>query len=237
MKNSLLVIAVAVSASLLSSCKFLSVSDSGNIKFNSGVSATASDKIETRKIEVPEFTSIDIGQACKVFYVPGECGLEIRTHENLFEHLETTVENGVLKIRTDLSRVRNMDTMDVYVQSPSLCEVAASGAVEFHANEGIKSAGDFKLFVSGAGDVRISGLEAADVLASMSGAAKLDIEDVECRNLKFGISGAGDCTVSGEAQSADMSISGAGKIDLRGLSYGSLRSSVSGAGKILTPEK
>lgn len=237
MKKPVLFIAVAVSASLLSSCKFLSVSDSGNIKFNPHTTVIASDNVDTRKIEVPEFSAIEVGQSCKVFYVPGDCGLEIKTHANLFEHLETTVDDGTLKIRTDFSNIRDMDTMDIYIQSPSLDGVSASGAVEFHANEGIRSAGDFNLFVSGAGDIHISGLEAADVKASMSGAAKLDLEDVECNNLKFSISGAGECTVSGEAGSADMSISGAGKIDLRGLSYGNLKSSVSGAGRILTPEK
>ncbi len=237
MKHSVLILAFALSVSLMTSCKFFSVSDSGNIKFYSGDSVTASGTVESRKIAVADFNAIDVGSSCKVTYVPGECGLEIRTHDNLFDRIETIVENGVLKIRTNFSHVRKVDTLEIFVQSPYLNSVCASGAVEFNAENGLTAQDDFGLEVSGAGDVSIRKLKADDVDVSMSGAAKLDFAEIDCRYLKFDISGAGDGNVTGKAASADVSISGAGKIDLSDLECEDVGIFTSGAGKVIGPKE
>lgn len=237
MKHSVLILAFVLSASILTSCKFFSVSDSGNIKFHSGESVTASDTVTSRKISVADFNALEVGSACKVIYVPGECGLEIRTHNNIFDYIEPFVENGVLNISTNFSNVRKIDTLEIYVQSPYLNSVSASGAVEFYAENGLTAQEDFELEVSGAGDVSIKALKAENADVSMSGAAKLDLAEIDCRDLMLGISGAGKVNVTGRAETADVSVSGAGKIDLSKLECEDVHIFASGASRVITPDE
>ena len=110
MKKSAIILALALSAALVSSCKFFAVSDSANIKFNVGEKVEASDVIETRTFPVAPFDAVDVGMACRMEYVPGDCGVQIRTHDNLFEHLEVSVDDGTLSIRQDGSSFSGMDT-------------------------------------------------------------------------------------------------------------------------------
>ena len=133
MKKTAIILALALSATLVSSCKFFAVSDSANIKFNVGEKVEASDVIETRTFDVAPFDAVDIGMACRIEYVPGDCGVRIRTHDNLFEHLEVTVDGGTLGIRQDGSSFRGMDTMEIFIQSPTLAGADLSGAADFDA--------------------------------------------------------------------------------------------------------
>lgn len=237
MKKTAIILTLALSATLVSSCKFFAVSDSANIKFNVGEKVEASDVIETRTFDVAPFDAVDIGMACRIEYVPGDCGVRIRTHDNLFEHLEVTVDGGTLGIRQDGSSFRGMDTMEIFIQSPTLAGADLSGAADFDAADGITTDGEFKLRASGACDVDIRNLAAPSVDMKMSGAAKLRLENIDSRELGLNISGAGDAEISGRAESADIAISGAGKVDLRKLDVAELNTDVSGAGNVIRPRK
>lgn len=237
MKKSAIILALALSAALVSSCKFFAVSDSANIKFNFGEKVEASDVIETRTFPVAPFDAVDVGMACRMEYVPGDCGVQIRTHDNLFEHLEVSVDDGTLSIRQDGSSFSGMDTMEIFIKSPSLAGAVLSGAADFDAAEGIRSEGEFKLRASGACDVDIRKLEAPSAELKLSGACSLKLTGVDSGELRLRISGAGDAEVSGKTESADISISGAGKVDLRKLDVAELNTNVSGAGNVIRPRK
>ena len=237
MKKSALILALALSAALVSSCRFFAVSDSANIKFNVGEKVEASDVIETRTFPVAPFDAVDVGMACRMEYVPGDCGVQIRTHDNLFEHLEVSVDDGTLCIRQDGSSFSGMDTMEIFIKSPSLAGAVLSGAADFDAAEGIRSEGEFKLRASGACDVDIRKLEAPSAELKLSGACSLKLAGVDSGELRLRISGAGDAEVSGKTESADISISGAGKVDLRKLDVAELNTNVSGAGNVIRPRK
>lgn len=237
MKRPIVILALAASAVLVSSCKFFGVNDEAALNFAWGEAVDASEQIETRTLSVAPFDAVDFGMACKVEYLPGDNSLEVKTHENLFRLLNFEVDDtGVLKLTQDNYNVRNLDTMVIRVHAPSLRSVNLGGAAQFSAMEGIE-AETFKLSLSGAGDVEINGLDAASVDVNLSGAAKIRLDGLDSQELSISISGAGDGVISGRTDHADARISGAGKIDLKGLEVDELTTSVSGAGRILEPER
>lgn len=237
MKRPIVILALAASAVLVSSCKFFGVNDEAALNFAWGEAVDASEQIETRILPVAPFDAVDFGMACKVEYLPGDNSLEVKTHENLFRLLNFEVDDtGVLKLTQDNYNVRNLDTMVIRVHAPSLRSVNLGGAAQFSAMEGIE-AETFKLSLSGAGDVEINGLDAASVDVDLAGAAKIRLDGLDSQELSISISGAGDGVISGRTDHADARISGAGKIDLKGLEVDELTTSVSGAGRILEPER
>lgn len=237
MKRPIVILAIAASAVLVSSCKFFGVNEGAALNFAWGEAVDASEQIETRILPVAPFDAVDFGMACKVEYLPGDNSLEVKTHENLFRLLNFEVDDtGVLKLTQDNYNVRNLDTMVIRVHAPSLRSVNLGGAAQFSAMEGIE-AETFKLSLSGAGDVEINGLDAASVDVDLAGAAKIRLDGLDSQELSISISGAGDGVISGRTDHADARISGAGKIDLKGLEVDELTTSVSGAGRILEPER
>ena len=163
-----IILVIAAGVALVSSCKFFGVGEGAKNGSIWGDQIEASEVLETRSIVVPGFNGLDVGMACKVEYVPGDCRLEVETHENLFDHLKFEVDSaGVLRISQDNYNVRNMNTMNIYVQSPSLVKTNLSGAARFSAAGGIE-AETFDLSISGAGDVSIDGLDAASVEITLS---------------------------------------------------------------------
>lgn len=237
MKRPIVILALAASAVLVSSCKFFGVNDEAALNFAWGEAVDASEQIETRILPVAPFDAVDFGMACKVEYLPGDNSLEVKTHENLFRLLNFEVDDtGVLKLTQDNYNVRNLDTMVIRVHAPSLRSVNLGGAAQFSAMEGIE-AETFKLSLSGAGDVEINGLDAASVDVNLAGAAKIRLDGLDSQELSISISGAGDGVISGRTDHADARIRGAGKLDLKGLEVDELTTSVSGAGRILEPER
>ena len=237
MKRPIVILALAASAVLVSSCKFFGVNEGAALNFAWGEAVDASEQIETRILPVAPFDAVDFGMACKVEYLPGDNSLEVKTHENLFRLLNFEVDDtGVLKLTQDNYNVRNLDTMVIRVHAPSLRSVNLGGAAQFSAMEGME-AETFKLSLSGAGDVEINGLDAASVDVDLAGAAKIRLDGLDSQELSISISGAGDGVISGRTDHADARISGAGKLDLKGLEVDELTTSVSGAGRILEPER
>lgn len=237
MKRPIVILALAASAVLVSSCKFFGVNEGAALNFAWGEAVDASEQIETRILPVAPFDAVDFGMACKVEYLPGDNSLEVKTHENLFRLLNFEVDDtGVLKLTQDNYNVRNLDTMVIRVHAPSLRSVNLGGAAQFSAMEGME-AETFKLSLSGAGDVEINGLDAASVDVDLAGAAKIRLDGLDSQELSISISGAGDGVISGRTDHADARIRGAGKLDLKGLEVDELTTSVSGAGRILEPER
>lgn len=233
MKSIRIILAAVAAASLVSSCKFVRVAEGVDSKFW-GEEVQASEVLETRSIVVSDFDSIDFGTSCRVEYVPGDYRLEVETHENVFDHLDFTVEDGVLKLSQDNYNIRNMNTLNIYVQSPVLSGATFSGAAEFRASKGIE-AETFKLSAFGASSVRIDGLDAASVDLTLTGASKLRVDGLDSQELKINVSGAGNCDISGMTGSADVTIAGAGGVDLSDLKVDELATSVSGAGNVIKP--
>lgn len=90
-----------------------------------------------------------------------------------------------------------------------------------------------QLSVSGASDVRVPGPLRTDQLKlSISGAGSVRMEQLQARQLTFGISGAGDGELGGRVDELALQISGKGKVVADRLQASKARVSVSGIGNV-----
>lgn len=184
----------------------------GITKINLGSSVNGSGMVITQKREVRNFTSVEVGG---VFIVEvaaqKEFGIEIDADDNLLEHIETSVENGVLSIRTK-TRVRSSGPIKVRVSAPSIKSVDASGASKVSVNDLDNDA--FEGTTSGASKLELSG-SVSELTLEASGASKIDGGRIDAARANVTANGASKIrvNVSGELRSR---ASGASRIQYSG---------------------
>ena len=136
----------------------------------------------------------------------GRSRLTIEADENLLDHIETTVENGVLIVKTK-GNIQNAKKMKLYITNDMFKALYVSGAVGIEGIGTIK--GDvLKLHVSGAGKIHL---------------------DLSLNEISGQISGAGTLLLSGNAYNANLEISGAGNIQAYDLKTDYMDINLSGA--------
>lgn len=114
----------------------------------------------------------------------------------------------------------------VKLSSSTLTAARLTGAVRLNATK--LSGKGFYLDGSGATRVTVDGM-AGELLATMSGASRLDAEDLQVKTAQLSISGAGKAEVW-PSDSLKVSISGAGKVTYRG--NPTIEKDISGAGSV-----
>jgi hypothetical protein len=87
--------------------------------------------------------------------------------------------------------------------------------------------------MSGSGDVRAEGTLSGDKMGiNISGSGNFDISELKYTNVSVGISGSGNITVAGSAESVELSISGSGDVNADNLKAQKANCRVSGSGNI-----
>lgn len=190
-----------------------------------------SRKYVTRSFDLEPFSAIECSFACDIYYSQGAQGVELSAAENIIDRIVIKVENGVLKIGSDGSRIRNAGQTKIYVSSETLKALQSNGAMDFETR-GPLALEDFVIQVNGAADLEISDITASSIKLDINGAADAEIERMSCVKLEVYIKGAGDCELSGRADDAFVSVSGAGNVDVSDLRSTTFNSSVKGAGVI-----
>jgi len=180
------------------------------------------------------FQAIDISApvTAHVHVQPGSAAaVHFSGYKNLIDALKTNVEGNVLHIESQHSI--NFDTdKDVVadITVGSLSELGIHGAADADV-DGVISGGDFRLNISGAGDVSIEKVNVTSLEAKISGAGNVNINSGAVTNADYKVSGAGNISSFGvQAANVKAKVSGAGDIDV----YASrtLEAKVSGAGTI-----
>ena len=167
---------------------------------------------ETYEIKVGEYSAVRIDGFCNVdYYSAPSDTVTLRIHPNLREYFQVEVQNGELIVRTT-RRINLTDfrTPVLTVSVPVLERLDIRGAGGFTAYDAI-TADSFTFKVSGAS----------------TGSAKLDVN-----SLNTDLSGAGSFTLSGRADTAEMTMSGAGELDALELNVQSASVRFSGAGAV-----
>jgi len=164
----------------------------------------------SRDFTVSDFTGIDITGAYVVVYRQANAGaVTIDMQENLFDYLEVSVHNGVLRINSDRPfRTNRNYTPRIYVSAPYLDTVILNAAIDTE---------DWDEIATDRLNVNVSG--AANVIIPM------DVEELDIR-----ISGAADFELSGAATSVNISVSGAGDVDAVNLQTRTATINIAGAG-------
>lgn len=213
-----LAILTIIISSVFASCNFNCVPRSGR------------EVAETRN--VPAFKRLELSGAMKVYIrQSSNSTVNIEADENVIKHIKTRVSGGTLEIDPSLN-ICDGGEIKVYVTTPSLEGLTASGAVEVD-NGGLIMAKDFKIHMSGTCKIKLN-LETGHLESESSGAAELTlsgkaaIHDVEmsgaCSLSAFGlkvarynISTSGACGVKVSVdEELNVSSSGAGQVEYKG---------------------
>ena len=174
---------------------------------------------------VQEFTSVEAEGAFDIQWVPGPAACTITTDQNLLAHVETSMSGGKLRLEWH-GQLRPTHGMKVKLSSSSLNAARLTGAVRLAATR--LSGKGFYLDGTGATRVTADGT-VGELMATMSGASKLDAESLQVKTAELSISGAGKAEVSA-SESLKVAISGAGKVTYSG--NPTVEKHVSGAGTI-----
>lgn len=200
---------------------------------------------ETR--EAAPFHSLNISGAFNVHIIPDNySSIKVKADENLLEHIETYVNDGVLNIKSEANfdRYRALDlsiTMDQFER------LEASGACDIR-NEGVLEGEKVKLDFSGAVESELS-INAEELEGEFSGACEamlkgnaerleietsgaveINAEDFKTQSCRLDMSGAGKATVF-VTQKLDIKVSGAAEVNYRG-NPSEVKQDISGAANI-----
>src|SRR5438477_4431535 len=178
---------------------------------------------ENRRVE--EFSSVEAEGAFDIEWTPGPPNCTIRTDENLLRHVETTMNGRKLQLEWH-GQLHPTHGMKVKISSASMTGARLTGAVRLAATR-LSGKG---LYLEGTGATRVTVDGAVnELIATMSGASKLDAESLQVKTVELSISGAGRAEVSA-SETLKVAISGAGKVTYSG--NPSVEKHISGAGSI-----
>ena len=198
---------------------------------NIGGNVRGTGEMVTRNIEVADFTSIEVGGNFRIIYRQGaEAALTVVMQENLFTHLDTSVRNGNLRVRSR----RGFDTTSanrprLYVYTPNLASVNFSGAVSASDWDMVQGQ-NFTIDVSGAASLDLR-VDVTQLDINASGAVNLDLE-MDVDRLNMDVSGAARIGLSGAANNININGSGAFNLRAGGLHIEGGRVDISGAANV-----
>jgi len=179
----------------------------------------------TESRPVPDFTSVEAEGMFIMTWSKGPPGLSIRTDSNLLDHIETDVRGTKLRLHMR-GQLRPTREISVTLTSPALSATRLTGATRFTATN-VTGKG-FYLEGSGATRVTVDGT-VSELMATMSGASRLESESLQAENVELSITGAGKADVAA-SKVLKVAISGAGKVTYTGSP--TVERHTSGAGSI-----
>jgi len=189
----------------------------------SGIRGNGDITTDTRT--VPDFTSVEANGAFTITWSNAPAALKITTDQNLLNRIETSVTGTKLRLRSR-GPLRPTEGIKVTLSSSGMSAARLTGAVRLTAE---KLAGKgFYLESSGATRVNVDGT-VTELMATMSGASRLDAESLQAETVQIAISGAGKAEVAA-SRILKVSISGAGKVTYTG--NPTVERHVSGAGSV-----
>lgn len=218
-----------LSSALIPACLtpllFACVVTVGNSSCQSTIEGSGIEATEVR--EVGSFSSIEVGGATNVIASVGpETQVVVTCDDNLIEFVRTEVHGDALRVSMKSGSYSYETQLLVTVISPDLDGATVSGAGNMKMS-GIDT-DRFEGTTSGAGNLRVSG-RADEVEARASGAGNLDLSQLTARTAEVRVSGAGDVKVNAR-ESLSARASGAGSVSFAGDPQ--LSAHTSGAGSV-----
>jgi hypothetical protein len=173
---------------------------------------TGNGDLITNNRTVENFDKLTVSGSFDVELMKGtEGAITIKAESNLMEYIETTVENGVLKISFKNGiNIRNHKNIQI--------------TVAFHEIDGVK--------LSGSGEVICNDtIEGTNLDVGLSGSGNLKM-NVAVTNLSSIISGSGNINLSGNTDNFSCSISGSGNTNAADLKTNIVTAKISGSGNV-----
>jgi hypothetical protein len=182
-----------------------------------------------QEINVPEFSGISLGIPADLYLSQGSPQkVVIQASEDQFDKIETTVKDGVLRIKTDSYRTRFKD-VKIWITIPDIESLQLSGSGTIIAETPINSE-ELDMRVSGSGNIKIKELDGDEVEASISGSGNVYLAGT-ADEISIKISGSGSMKASGlSVDECDAKISGSGSCEID--ATGELDAVISGSGRV-----
>ncbi|MFL6659828.1 MAG: head GIN domain-containing protein [Massilia sp.] len=157
-------------------------------------------------------------------------GISIETDDNLLPLIETTIDNGVLKIRPT-KRNMNLQTRNlrIVVNAKDIDRLAlgGSGSIDSDALHG----GKLQFDLGGSGSIRLKGIDSDAVAVTVGGSGNFRSGAGKTGTLSVSIGGSGEVDV-GQVQANDASVSVAGSGNAIVWASNGLSVTVAGSGDV-----
>lgn len=206
-------ICLAIAALLCSSCIQVNMNKVKGKNILRGEGA-----VITQTFDFKDFDAICVYGGADIEFTQSDTWeVSLKTQENIFDHLDYKVEDGVLMIQAEHFHTIIAKAYDLTIRAPELRRIEVNGAGDVNVPAGIHSEGDIEIEVNGAGDLDFTGIVCRDLKIEANGAGDIDATGLDVQALKIEISGIGDVCVAGKAETATFDVAGIGDIDARGL--------------------
>jgi hypothetical protein len=182
--------------------------------------------IVTDQRAIEDFSEIHARGAFDIEWRNGPPSLSITTDENLLPYIETRKIDNYLELRTR-EHLRPRRGVTVVLSSPTRSGAKLSGATDLKVS-GL-SGPKFAVESSGAVDVTLDGA-VDELLADMTGASDLKAKALQARTIQISTTGAGSALVN-PTETLRVDITGAGDVTYFGNAK-SIEKHVTGAGSI-----
>ena len=199
---------------------------------DNGKKVTCKGPVITKSFDFTGFEAITVNGGADLDLIQGDFQVSVKANEDVFDHLDYEVTDGVLVIKTKNDVGIRAEEYDITVSLPVLTAITVNGAADFDLKNGYTADSDLDIEINGAGDLDITGITVPSLNIVVNGAGDIDINDMNVQKLSVIISGAGDVDLSGKASSASFNVSGAGDIDARNLDCDDVHTHKSGVASI-----
>lgn len=232
MKKTILIMMVA--ALLLQSC--ITVKTNG-IKGKNGTTweASSSEKfsnqpMETKTLNVGDFSGIEVETAIKVYIKPS-AEKKIIINSNALKYVSVKNKNGKLTISYDSPKgLTNVNT-EITIYTNDLKKITAESASKVFLDEGFPFT-DLELYISSASQMQ-GKIKAQNLKADISSASKFEAE-LDVQQLDVEASSAAKVNLTGKTKILNIEATSAAKVNAEKLQYESIKIDHSSLGKVLT---
>lgn len=203
----------------------------GPLDWVAGEKIQGSGNVKKQTRELAHFTGVSLSLPGSMELRLGNSeNITIETDDNLLAHIETTIENGVLKIRP-LKKNTQLQTrhLKIVVNAKEVERLAlgGSGSIDADALRGKKLQFD----LGGSGSINLKGMESEAVSINVGGSGNLRSGTGNAGSLSVSIGGSGDVDV-GQVRSKDASVSVAGSGEAVVWATGDLSVTIAGSGDV-----
>jgi hypothetical protein len=160
------------------------------------------------------FKSVKAAGAFDVFFSQADdYEIRIEADENLMQYILTTVEDGVLRLRTKNGvNLRPSEDIKVYLRAPQYESVSLAGSGNMVAQTPISSTKTIKLSIAGSGDIKLQEVNAPELHVNIAGSGKAEGSGAT-RVVDIDVAGSGDVMMKDlKAETAKINIAGSGNV-------------------------
>lgn len=205
---------------------------SGWFWFRPSGQIVGSGNLDTKKMDLGDFTIIEVGWAFKVEITQSSSySVSITADDNLFDYIEASKTGDILTIglKSDYSYQWPL-TLRAEITMPDLYELKLSGAT-YGTVKGFYSSHKLVLGISGASTLDAPDISAGEIEINLDGASKISGGITANGDAQFTVSGASKVELEGVANDLLVSADGASSVELPDFPVHNANVNLSGASR------